>query len=87
MDDKKITAEELKAAWAKDIDALAEKVAAAMNSANPGHIIDDSEEPVRDANGEFRQQSYQKAMDLLQSKKLQEDFSPSTEVTPPEVEE
>ncbi|MEA3288261.1 MAG: hypothetical protein U9Q77_12930 [Candidatus Marinimicrobia bacterium] len=76
MEDKKITAEELKAAWTKDIDALAEKVAAAMNSANPGHIIDDSEEPVRDANGEFRQQSYQKAMDLLQSKKLQEDFSP-----------
>ena len=77
MEDKKITPEELKAAWAKDVDELAEKVAAAMNSAQPGNIIDDSEEPVRDANAEFRQRLYQKAVNLLQDKQLQEDFSPS----------
>ena len=77
MDDKKITAEELKAAWAKDVDALAEKVAAAMNAARPGNIIDESEEPVRDASAEFRQRLYQKAVDLLQDKDLQEAFSPS----------
>ncbi len=77
MEDKKITPEELKAAWAKDVDELAEKVAAAMNSAQPGNIIDDSEEPVRDANAEFRQRLYQKAVNLVQDKQLQEDFSPS----------
>jgi len=77
MDDKKITAEELKAAWAADVDALAEKVAAAMNAARPGKIIDESEEPVRDASAEFRQRLYQKAVDLLQDKGLQEVFSPS----------
>jgi hypothetical protein len=82
MEDKKITPEELKAAWAKDVDELAAKVAAAMNAAQPGNIIDDSEEPVRDANAEFRQRLYQKAVNLLQDKQLQEDFSPSED--PPE---
>ncbi len=84
MDDQKITAEELKTAWAKDMDELAAKVAAAMNSARPGHIIDESEEPVRDASAEFRQRLYQKAVDLLQDKQLQEDFSPSED--PPGVD-
>ena len=87
MDDKKITPEELKTAWAKDLDALAERVAAAMNSAQPGNIIDDSEEPVRDASAEFRQRLYQKAVDLLQDKKLQEDFSPSEDPTGVDLEE
>ena len=77
MEDKKITAEELKAAWSKDMDRLAEQVAQAINNAQPGNIIDDSEEPVRDASAEFRQRLYQKALDLLQDKQLQEDFSPS----------
>lgn len=77
MEDKKITPEELKAAWANDVDELAAKVATAMNSAQPGNIIDDSEEPVRDASAEFRQRLYQKAVTLLQDKQLQEDFSPS----------
>ena len=77
MEDKKITPEELKAAWSNDVDELAAKVATAMNSAQPGNIIDDSEEPVRDASAEFRQRLYQKAVNLLQDKHLQEDFSPS----------
>ena len=81
MEGKKITPEELKAAWARDVDVLAERVAAAMNSAQPGNIIDDSEEPVRDASAEFRQRLYQKAVDLLQDKKLQEAFSPSADPT------
>jgi len=87
MDDRKITPEELKTAWAKDVDALAAKVAAAMNSAQPGNIIDDSEEPVRDASAEFRQRLYQKALDLLQDKHLQEDFSPSEDPAGSDVEE
>ena len=87
MDDKKITADELKTAWAKDVDELAEKVAAAMNSARPGNIIDESEEPVRDASAEFRRRLYQKAVDLLQDKRLQEDFSPSEDPVGPDLEE
>lgn len=77
MDDKKITREELKAALAKDFERLVDQVAEAMNSAQPGRIIADSEEPVRDANAEFREALYQRALDLLQRK--QEAFPPSGE--------
>ena len=87
MQDKKITPQELKAVWKKDLDQLAEKVAEAINNAQPGNIIDDSEEPVRDASAEFRQRLYQRAVDLLQDKRLQEDFSPSADRTEPPVEE
>ena len=87
MDDKKITPEELKVAWARDVEELAEKVAAAMNAAQPGNIIDESEEPVRDASAEFRERLYQKAVDLLQDKHLQEDFSPSADPPGPDLEE
>jgi len=80
MEDKKITVEEIKAMLAGDIDALAEQMAAAMNSAKAGRIIADSEEPVRDAHGKFRQQAYQKVIGLLQAK--QEAFSPSAQRAP-----
>ena len=77
MDDRKIGRRELKAALSEDMDRLLDQVAEAMNSAHPGRIIADSEELVRDANGVFREQLYQKAMDLLQGK--QEAFSPSAD--------
>ena len=79
MDDQKITTEELKTLWAEDVDALAQKVAQAINAATPGAIIDESEEPVRDANAVFREKAYQKALGLLQDKNLQEAFSPSAD--------
>jgi hypothetical protein len=75
MDNAKVIAEELKAALAGDMDRLAEKMAAAMNAARAGHIIADSEEPVRDAHAEFRQKAFEQALRLLQNK--QEAFSPS----------
>ena len=75
MDNKKITAEQLETVLQKDFKRLVEEVAEAMNSAQPGRIIADSEEPVRDASAVFREQLYQKAMDLLQNK--QEAFPPS----------
>ena len=75
MEDKKITAEELIEALDLDIKDMAQKVADAINNAMPGAIIAESEEPVRDANAEFRQRLYQKAIDLLDDK--QEAFSPS----------
>jgi len=87
MPDKKITPQELKAALNADIDRLVKQVAQAINNAQPGRIINDSEEPVRDANAEFRQRLYQKALDLLQHKRLQEDFSPSEKRAEPELAE
>jgi hypothetical protein len=77
MDDKRITAEELKEAWSSDLDQLAEDVAESLNSAQAGRIIAESEEPVRDANAEFRQRMYERALGLLQDK--QKAFSPSAE--------
>ena len=77
MDDQKVSAEELEKLLAGDIHRLAEQVAEAMNSAQPGRIIADSEEPVRDAHAEFRQRVYEQALSLLQSK--QEAFSPSAD--------
>jgi len=87
MEDKRITAEELEAVWQADIKALAEKMATAINKAKAGRIIADSEEPVRDAHAEFRQQAYQRALDLLQDKAMQEDFSPSKDSAADQVEQ
>jgi len=77
MEDKKVTVEQVKAVLADDFDVLAEEMAEAMNEARAGRIIADSEEPVRDAHGRFRQKAYQKAIGLLQAR--QEDFSPSAQ--------
>ena len=80
MDDAKVTAEEIKAMLSGDIDALVAEMAAAMNTAKAGRIIADSEEPVRDAHGKFRQEAYEKVIGLLQAK--QEAFSPSAQRSP-----
>lgn len=75
MEGKQVSAEELKQVWATDFDQLAQEVAKAMNAAQAGRIIADTEEPVRVAQAVFRQQMYAKAISLLQSR--QEAFSPS----------
>jgi hypothetical protein len=75
MEGKRVSAEEVKQVIAADIERLAEQVAQAMNAAKGGHIIADTEEPVRQANAVFREQVYEKAIRLLQNK--QEAFSPS----------
>lgn len=85
MEGKKVTAAEIEALLAEDIRALAEEMASAMNEAKAGRIIADSEEPVRDAHGRFRQQAYQKALSLLQTR--QEAFSPSAQRTPQQGQE
>ncbi len=87
MDDPRITAEELEGQLQADVKVLAERMAGAINGARAGRIIADSEEPVRDAHAEFRQMAYQRALDLLQDKALQEDFSPSQDPAKPDVEE
>ena len=75
MEGKRVSAEELKRALAGDFDRLAEEIAEAMNAAQDGRIIGDSEEPVRDASAVFRQRMFEKALSLLQEK--QEAFSHS----------
>jgi len=62
-----------------DVDAkqMAQKIADAINNAEYGAIIDQSEEPVRDAHAVFRQATYQKALSLLEKK--QQAFSPSAD--------
>ena len=87
MDGKRITAEELQIEMGPDVKRLAEAIAEAINSAEAGRIIADSEEPVRDAHAVFRQQAYQRALALLQTKALQEDFSPSQDAAGGGVEE
>ena len=77
MDDKRVTADEIREALLEDVDSLAEKMAAAMNAARDGAIIPDSELPIRDAHAKFRQASYEKAIGLVQQK--HEAFSPSAQ--------
>ena len=87
MDEKRITAEELQAQLQADVKALSEEICQAINTAEAGRIIADSEEAVRDAHAVFRQKSYQHALDLLRDKALQEDFSPSQDPAKPDMEE
>ena len=77
MEDKKITVKELQLAVEQEFAGMVQEVVEAINSAKPGSIIADTEEPVRDANAKFKQQIFQKALSLLQKK--QEAFSPSAE--------
>jgi len=77
MEDKRITAEEIMEEINVDMQQMVQKVADAINSAEDGAIINQSEEPVRDAHAVFRQATYQKALSLLENK--QRAFSPSTD--------
>lgn len=54
----KISKEKLKAALSEEFDSLPDRIVEAINKAECGSIIDQSEEPVRDAHGEFRSQTY-----------------------------
>ena len=76
MEGKQVRVEELKQSLAEDFEQLAQEIAAAMNAAESGRIIADTEEVVRDAHARFRARAYARAISLLQNK--QEAFSPST---------
>jgi hypothetical protein len=84
MEDKRVTAEQILSEISIDIERMAQKVADAINNAQPGAIIDQSEEQVRDAYAELRQKTYQKAIGLLE--KNQQAFSPSAQSSGPEME-
>jgi hypothetical protein len=77
MEDKRITADEILAQIDLDVKKMAQKVADAINRAQPGAIINQSEEPVRNAHALLRKVTYQKALSLLEEK--QQAFSPSSE--------
>ncbi len=87
MEGRRVKAQELQAALQVDLKALTERIADAINLAQPGRIIADSEELVRDAAAVFRQKAYQRVLDLLRDKALQEGFSPSKDSAGVEVEE
>ena len=80
MEDKRVSAEEVKQAIVVEIDQLAEAVAQAMNAAHAGHVIADTEEPVHEATAVFREQLYEKVIRLWQNR--QEAFSPSARRIP-----
>jgi len=75
MEDQQVRVEEVKQVLAADFDQLVQEVAKALNAAQAGRIIADTEEPVHDATAVFREQAYEKAIRLLQNR--QEAFSPS----------
>jgi hypothetical protein len=56
--------EALKEAIRQKVEELPDAVADAVDAAAPGRVIRDSEEPVRDAAAQFRQQLYQCAVQL-----------------------
>lgn len=86
MDSQRITPEQLDAVLQEEYQALKQRICDAMNAAKAGRIIADTEEPVRDAHAVFRQQAYQKAIDLLAQNVGQEAFSPSGDSPEPPVE-
>lgn len=73
---EKITVAQLKKAMSGAVEGLFEEVVKAINQAQPGRIIADSEEPVRQATGLFRQRLYDKALQLRQQHS-EPAFSPS----------
>lgn len=75
-----ISKEQLRQALAGDFERLLAEVVEAVNKAQPGHIIDQSEEPVRDAAGQFRQKLFAKALELRGQR---EAFSPGRRPTRP----
>lgn len=75
MEDKRVTAEEVKAALAGAMDELSAQIAKAMNEARDGSIINDSEIPIWRATNTFREALVNKAVGLVQQK--HEAFSPS----------
>ncbi len=70
---QEISKEQLRQVLSGDFERLLDEVVEAVNKANPGHIIDDSEEPVRDAAGQFRRMLFEKALEL---RSQSEAFSP-----------
>jgi hypothetical protein len=59
-----LSAADLRALLGDRFDQLCIAVAAAVNAAQPGHVINQSEEKVRDLLADFRQEVFQAALQL-----------------------
>ncbi len=81
-----ISTQQLKEALGGDFDTLLQDVVNAVNQAQPGRIIADSEGPVHQATAVFRGRLYQKALQLRQQQS-QPAFSPSGQCAGPDVGE
>ena len=67
---------QLREALSGDLEELFDQVSSAVNEAQAGRIIADSEEAVRDAMSRFRQRVYEKALGLRNAAE-EAAFSPS----------
>jgi hypothetical protein len=81
-----ISTQQLKKALGGDFDTLLQEVVNAVNQAQPGRIIADSERPVHQATAVFRGRLYQKAIQFRQQQS-EPAFSPSAPRTGPDVGE
>jgi hypothetical protein len=57
-----VSPEKLKQELHGMVDGLAEEIMASMNQARPGHLIEDTEEPVRQSGYEFLRAAFEKAL-------------------------
>jgi hypothetical protein len=83
MDEMKvlgIDAKELEKSLREDVERCIAAVAQAVNQARVGAIIDDSEEPVREAAARLRQKIFEKAIQM-KSDAAEAAFSPSAKRT------
>ena len=81
MDDHKlplIDAEKLKELMLNEFEQCIADVTQAVNDGRAGSVIDDSEEPVREATARFRQQVFEKAIQM-RINAAEAAFSPSEE--------
>lgn len=81
MDDRKlpsIDAEKLQELLQNEFEQCISDVTQAVNDGRAGSVIDDSEEPVREAMGRFRQQVFEKAIQM-KINAAEAAFSPSEE--------
>ncbi len=74
---EKISTQQLEKALRGEFKTLIAEVVEAVNQAQPGRIIPDSEEPVCQATAVFRRRLYEKALQLREQQS-QPAFSPST---------
>ena len=74
----KMDGDELVRRMRAEFEAMMSEVAAAVNAAPDGHLIDGSEERCRDVLGEFRRKAYETALQLrVEATEQDVAFSPS----------
>ena len=78
MEDKRITAEQILAEIGVDVEKMAQKVTQAVNDGRAGSVIDDSEESVSKVTARFRQQVFERAIQM-KTEAADAAFSPSQE--------